>query len=224
MRSKFDSEREAHSNFEYQLQKRTLEALSEIVGFQIILKNGVDSVRGRPNEIFEEFDRRTFTELSFIGEFRYERHEEELRVSVESMPEFSRGAIEVKVTSSDSGWANKALAMLSEEIDKGASRLSWVHHFLARWLLGFVIAVATGAALYFTIPAFVTSENQAVIQTIAILLPSFLICGTRTVYYSIFPRIEISETDGPSRGTKSVFYIIGIFVTVVLGILVNRIS
>jgi hypothetical protein len=196
-----------------------LDRFSNSLYFETTIESGPDSSTGELEATFAEFDRRTVTGVTFNGRFSYEVGDELLRVVV-SWGDL-RQAIRVDVVSADHGWANKALASLSEEIDKGRVRWSWVHLVWGRTLVAAAINAALIVALFLIIERFWISAYAIVVAGgIALLISTMTIVPDKS-FYKIFPMTEILASTGESTGRRRWGLLGSIFLMITAGIIVN---
>ena len=160
--------------------------------------------------------------MTFKGRFSYELGDELLRVVV-SWGNL-RPSIRIDVVSADHGWANKVLASLSEEIDKGRVRWSWVHRPLGRGLVGGATHVALSVALLLIIwPFWMSAYALPVATVISFSIVAMTIFPDKS-FYKIFPTTEILASTGKSTGRRRWELLGSIFLTIMLGIIVGILS
>lgn len=186
--------------------------------FETTIESGPDSSTGELEATFAEFDPRTVTGVTFTGRFPYDVRDELLQITV-SWGKLQ--AIRVDVVSIDHGWANKVLASISEEIDKGHVRWSWVQRTWGRAIIASAITWALYIALLLIIGQFWMSPYVSVVAGIVGLLLAMTIVVPDKLFYKIFPMIEILNSTGGSAGRRRAGLLGSILLTITLGIIVN---
>ena len=201
---------------------------------KVTMVDGDDTTTGASAAVFAELDKRTVRSLTFVVGDSYENEHviielsrEGIRSSGYSGMMSSAYGVTLKVASTDRGWAKQVFAQLSEEVDKGVPKYSWVHKRLGRLVVGVgsVIAV-TFAIILMILPAIPHGDRWIawVGSAYSMLFGSTAIVSTTWFFNWLAPPFEVIGEDGQTSGWRRVSALLGIAGTVILGIIVNRIS
>jgi hypothetical protein len=219
---------EVRRAIEQEIRSREIEKIESSPLVEITLEHGDDSVTSTNPDIFDELDRRTVTAVTFTGQFPSGYATEKLRVHLPWRNHFP--PLNVHIVSSDHGWANKSLAMVTEEFDK---RRTWwwrLHTPTGRGLLAGLAIVCLSLGTSTIIRGYAPGIPESRVPWITVsasLIFGILVCictNNSRVYLALFPKVELSENEGFSRGGKSLSAVGGALVAIIIGVLVNKIS
>lgn len=169
-------------------------------------------------EICGDLDRRSFEKIRFEGRLRY--GEENLVVEMVRHGEF-QPAVVLSINSSDHSWARQALAQMKEEIEKGVPWWRWLHYSPGFAFLIVFVMTTFGGATALILGRFLKPQPLAYVSLFAGFVGTMIIAA---FYQAIFPQLEIAGDDGKSSGTARIVSAVGLVVSIVVGVIVNRIS
>lgn len=232
MRSKNSSidpdENQVRQEIKQEMRSREIESIETSPLVEVTLEHGDDSVTATNSDILSELDRRTITAVTFTGQFPIGYTTERLRVHLPWRNHFP--PVSTHIISSDHGWANKSLAMLTEEFDR---RRTWwwrLHTPTGRGLFAGLAILLINSGLGVIIRGYAPrlSDIQFIVTTliidVAVAIVAITCINNSKIYLALFPKVELSEDDGFSRGGKSLSAIGSVLFTILIGIIVNKLS
>jgi hypothetical protein len=212
--------------FEQKYERRKREELLSADRFQAVLENGPDTASGGLEDVLAEFDQRTVTVVKFEGTVYDDSVGREHLAVVFSWQKPLTPAVVLNVTSADHGWANKARAVLSEELDK--RKLWWANVHKPIWHLLLTIAafLVVELSVVLIIHRFVDNAATRYIVSFAIAaLVVYPVMLSNKIFTKMFPRCEILDSSGSSTaGTKRLVALLSAVGSILIGVLVNLIS
>ncbi|SIS03612.1 hypothetical protein [Micromonospora avicenniae] len=196
--------------------------------FTVTLSDGPEEVTGPVREVFQEFDRRTHTKVTFSGAAGpVDKERDRVKVEFEKAhPE----AVFLHVRSTDPGWARQVMSKMSDEIGMGSPWWAFLYTPLGRSLYRGI----SWSVIYFSLyslfsPIFPSKEDPAfnqVVGIVALLLGALLLAwavNNRRSLNWMLPSFEVTDGGQPT-GTRFLLYIAGLALAFAAGIIVNRIS
>jgi hypothetical protein len=215
----YDDKSNESKSSEERYAESELRQYEESFSFAVTVVQGGDSVTGSFEDIKDEIDRRSVSEILFSCQYPYSTRGETLilrmKWKVASPP------VTLEISSADVGWANQAFARLSSEVDKGRPAFSWMAsgimgHVIVSLLMN-ILMVLTFASIFFRIsPGIWGPITAAGIGFAAALLFAFL-----DSHRQVFPAVEIVEAGVSSTLPRRMAYLGGIAVAITTGAVIN---
>lgn len=209
--------------------RKQAEQFANSMRLEATVAHGTDSSTGQPDDVIKELDRRTVTSYTLESLFPYPTRDESLTVKfMWAHGDNSTGA-EVKIGSKDIGWANQALAMLSEEIDKGGPKWFSVHKPAMRFAVHLLVTLSVAGSITFAFAPLLQGALAVIaLAIVSVLFVAWLLVGVAVlapfVYNTIFPPVELLGEDFHSTTGRRVAFFSSLVLTVALGVFVNIIS
>ncbi|MEV4411397.1 hypothetical protein [Catellatospora sp. NPDC049609] len=197
--------------------------LREQMRFRMTAADGHDRVSGEINEVRREMDRRTTTEVLFEAELNYGKDSLSVTLRRNRNP-YASQAVRLHVRSHNSGWAREAFAHLSDQVQRGIPWWHKVHSTTGAAIfagLNYAVIFCTLALLFWPM---IKRENYSILISLATLL-IFAIAGIAgRLRLWVFPTFEITGSEGIPKGNRVAPYLLTLAASIVIGIIVNRIS
>lgn len=223
--------------------RREARARFEPFTCMIEIEDGDNRISGPVDMILSEIDNRTTRNISFglPGVEHYGRidspfYDDNITIEFISDHPYNNLGTDLKVTTSDQGWGRQAFAQLSEEIEKGVPRWAWIHKRLGIASIFILTYIALLTFLFLVLPPFpehlsdksnpnhlATVVSWAVLATVLPILGA-VATASRKLRTWAFPTFEILGVHGASTGSRRIAYIVGILISIPIGIFVNLIS
>jgi hypothetical protein len=223
-----------------QLEKlKDLESLNveDVIELTVVDRN--EEVFGPTRSVLEEMDRRSTLQLHFYVDglrsrdagFRYLSNSVSDGIYVRIGSGSSRiprgfvddSAVEISVTSPSAGWARATFSHLCDEIDKGVPRWSFLRKQGYQALLQLIIVLVPTSAVAIAVPK---SEWVSTIYLVGSIIGiSLVLSGAlRRLMDWMLLAFEITQDGGQPSGTRRLVALLGILVTIPIGIFVNLIT
>lgn len=175
-----------------------------------------EAISGTFDEVKQEFDTRTFTRLAFSIDTPLGSDD---RVVLRFDPYKKKGGnpppdLHLDVKSSDRGWALQVMAQVSDEIQRGVPRWSWLYKGWAAGLGTVVLYIAFLVSLrplLKLIPK--TSDTTAeLVAAVASIVLALALNWNSRLLYTILPPIEITHDGNQSSASRSIGFLFGVIV------------
>jgi hypothetical protein len=112
------------------------ERLKDLLPQTVLVTKAEETVSGPFDEVVGEVDPRTWDTLTFRAGSEYRG--ELLHLNVRRQPDRDGAVVELTIKSADPGWAASSVARMSELLELGKPRWSWLHTTWAPPLLTFI--------------------------------------------------------------------------------------
>lgn len=179
-----------------------------------------DKATGSIAELMPEIDRRTVQQITFIGALG---PKERIAVALTRSGSYDV-AVQVKVESTDPGWARQAFSELADEIDKGVPRWAYMQEQkMPSVLTCALVSSLLGLGIALAIPVDGTDVKLSIAGFIAFMLTTFLVVSD-SVRNWLFPRFEVLGDGAQSSGTRRLAALALVLVSVPIGLWVNVVS
>ncbi|MGW4293485.1 hypothetical protein ACWEH1_10575 [Micromonospora chersina] len=195
----------------------------------LTLTDGVEDATGSVSDVFPEFDRRTHTKVTFVGSIDMIGKSEPDYLKVE-FRKLHQEAVFLHVRSTDPGWARQVVSKMSDEIGAGAPWWAFLYRPWGRGLLQGVSWFLIYYSLYLLFSPIFAANKASVSRQVWGLLAIF--GATLVLTYSannkrslnwMLPNFEVTD-GGQSTGTRFLFFVAGLALAFISGIIVNRVS
>ncbi|MFS8100892.1 hypothetical protein LFM09_27570 [Lentzea alba] len=197
--------------------------LEDRIALKAKLVDSAGIAEGSLSEIIQEFDHRSFNSVFYEADLG-RSYEEDLSISLRKFG--PKPGIELTISSTDQAWARQAFSHLSDEIAKGVPKWASMRSDGPRRAVALgmflVVSVSIGFMHYRLLgpsaqawTTFVSAIGLGLWPVIAIYSP---------LWSYIFPPLDVHGEGGSSTGSRRLAFILGIFLTIALGVFVNLIS
>jgi hypothetical protein len=185
------------------------------------LRDGDDEIEGPIEAVLAELDPRSFCRIEFVAMSAGTAVPADGLVLVfnarnQSFP------VSLSAHSSDAGWARQALALLSEEIDKGVPRWAPLRSFRGTMMVGLIVWAAVYALMLLVLPSAWSTVDRTTLAGIVSVVAGVGVQHARISNW-FFPPLEVT-TAGGNSGTRRIAGLGGLLLTVPLGVLVNLLT
>ncbi|MFI2652886.1 hypothetical protein [Micromonospora fulviviridis] len=240
-RLKAEPSAEARSSFlDYKDKAQRLEKLKRLSPAEIVELTVIDryeEVFGRVDSVLEELDRRSTRSLRFASDgirppdkmlrnlTEYVTDGIYVRLGQAKSSRFtSEDAAQLIVTSPSAGWTRSSFARIGDEIEKGVPKWAFLRLPAFRLLLGALYFIAPTLAVAIAVGLDTKSAAWVFAAGGALAFISGLTELTAKITDWMLPAFEVLQDGSQPAGTRRLLTLVGILVTIPVGIFVNQIS